>query len=130
MLLPPVFETLKANPAIPALLGTDPLRIWRLSVPETLRKPLTEDYLTWFLLTSVPINNLSDPPPADRQTVQIDCWSPEGPRNDGDKRVVTLATLVRDTLEPTVHMTAINIHDREIETRLWRISLQFDWWGR
>jgi len=127
MLLPPVYETLKANPAIKALLGDDPLRVWRVSVPETQRQPLDQPYVTWFMLTSVPINNLSDLPPADRQTVQVDCWYPGA---NGDKGVVDLATLVRDTLEQVVHMTAINIHDREIETRLWRISLQFDWWGR
>lgn len=124
MILPPVFETLKANPAVRAALGENPLRIWRITVPETMHQPLTQDYVTWFLLTSAPINNLSDLPPADRQTVQVDCWSPT------DKGVADLATLVRDTLEPVVHMTAINIHDREIDTRLWRISLQFDWWGR
>ena len=78
-------------------------------------------YLVWMLVAGVPDNNLSGLPPSDRMTVQVDCWHPT------DNGVEALATAVRDALEPHGHLTAIPMDTRDMsETRLYRISLQFD----
>lgn len=118
-MLPPIYNTLRNSSAVLALVGS---RIYRHgNAPQGVIAP----YITWTLITGTPENHLSGTPPVDRQTVQIDCWADA---DTGDKGVEALATAVRDALEPSAHMTGQPVDQRETETRLWRIALQFDWW--
>lgn len=118
-MFPPIFQTLKASSRVKDIVGTNPPRIYRhQSAPQDTTKP----YITWSLITTAPANNLSDLPPADRMPVQIDCW------HQTDTGIEMLAQAVRDAIEPYAHMTAIVIDTREVETKLYRIGLQFDWW--
>ncbi len=120
-MFPPVFQTLKASADVKAVVGTNPPRIYRHGdAPQDVARP----YITWQLVSGVPENNLSDTPPADRQTVQVDCW------HQTDAGIEILAEAVRDAIEPTAHMTATLIDAREAETKLYRVSMQFDFWGR
>lgn len=110
---------LKASTDVKNIVGTNPPRIYRhQSAPQDTSKP----YITWFAVTVEPINNLSDPPPADRVPVQVDCW------HQTDSGVETLALAVRDALEQHGHMTALVADLRETETKLFRMGLQFDLW--
>lgn len=114
-MLPPVYKQLTSSPA-GALVGN---RIYRHgSAPQDAPAP----YITWFLVTGTPENNLSDPPGIDRCTIQVDCWS----LSDSD--IEALATAVRNAIEPVAHMTSIPVDSQETDTKLYRISLQFDWW--
>ena len=118
MMLPPVFQALKASAAVKAIVGTNPPRIYRHgNAPEDASKP----YITWFVVSGVPENNLSDLPPVDRVTVQIDCC------HQTDGGIEVMAESVRDACEPSAHMTSIIFDGREIESKLYRIALQFDW---
>lgn len=118
-MFPPVFATLKASQAVKDIVGTNPPRIFRHSdAPQDVTRP----YVTWFIVSDVPENNLSDPPSGDRVTVQIDCWHPE------DKGVELLATAVRDAMELVCHMTAVIVNYRDPETKLFRVGAQFDMW--
>jgi hypothetical protein len=117
MMLPPVFQLLKASPAVKAIVGTNPPRIYRHgSAPQDTGKP----YVTWALIAGVPENNLSDPPPLDRMTVQVDCW------HQTDQGVDALASAVRDAIEPTAYMTGVILDLQEPETKLFRMAMQFD----
>jgi len=122
MILPPVFQALKASTAVKNIVGTNPPRIYRHGVaPQDVTKP----YVTWFVVTGVPENHLSGTPTTDRISVQVDCW------HQTDQGVDTLAEAVRDAAEPSAHMTGIIINEREAETKLYRIAMQFDWfWPR
>ncbi len=116
-MLPAVFQLLKASTAVKAIVGTNPPRIYRHgSAPQDVAKP----FITWTLISGVPENNLSDPVPLDRMSVQIDCWHPS------DAGIDTLATAVRDAIEPTSHMTSVVLDTRDPETKLYRMALQFD----
>jgi hypothetical protein len=118
-MLPPVFQTLKASTGVKNIVGTNPPRIYRHgSAPQDREKP----YITWFLVSGVPENTLSETPSTDRMSVQIDCW------HQTDQGVETLAQAVRDAIEPYAHMTGIVLNEREAETKLYRIALGFDWW--
>lgn len=120
-MFPPVFQTLKASADVKAIVGTNPPRIYRHGeAPQNVERP----YITWALIAGTPENNLSDPPPVDRQSVQVDCW------HQTDSGIEVLAEAVRDAIEPTAHMTGTLIDLREQETRLYRVSMQFDFWGR
>lgn len=114
-MLPPVFQTLMASP-VAGLTGG---RIYRHgSAPQNVVRP----YLTWALVSGTPENTLSELPSIDRMAVQVDCWSL------GDADVEQLAEAVRDAIEPVAHMTSMPIDSQEPDTKLYRISLQFDWW--
>lgn len=115
-MLPPVYPTIMAVPGVVALIGD---RCYRHGEAEpSVQAP----YVTYFIVTGTPENNLSDPPPIDRVGVQVDCWS------DGDEQVEQLATAVRNAMEPHAHMTSIVLNTRDLETRRYRIGMQFDWW--
>lgn len=119
--LPPIFETLRASPALVALLGDTIFRVFQHgSAPQD--SAAIRPYVTWQLVSGVPENTLSELPSIDRQSVQIDCWA------DNGAGVNQLAQLVRDTIEPNAHMTGVIADYRETDTKLYRISLQFDWW--
>lgn len=114
---PPVFQLLRANARVIEILG-DPPRVYRRGyAPQGApRAP----YVTWLVVSGIPENTLSETPSKDRMTVQIDCWA------DKDKDAEILAIAVRDALEPHAHMTGQPIDGRELETKLWRNSLDFD----
>lgn len=117
-MLPPVYRTLRDSQAVVRLVGS---RIYRHgSAPQEQARP----YLTWFLVSGTPENTLSELPSKDRATIQIDCWCGA---SDGDRQVEELATAVRDALEPVCHMTSVPSDGREPATKLWRMTLQFDW---
>jgi hypothetical protein len=115
MMLPPVFTTLKNAPDVTDIVAS---RIYRQgAAPQDTTRP----YVTWFLVTGTPENELSATPSIDRMTVQIDCW------HQTDAGVEALAVAVRDACEPLAHMTSIVVNEREPETKLYRFGLQFDW---
>lgn len=117
-MLPPIFVTLKASAAVKSMVGTNPPRIYSHGeAPQGVQDP----YITWFALPS-PENTLSEAPKVDRVGVQVDCW------HRAAAGVEALAVAVRDAIEPHAHMTATLMDQREPETRLYRISMQYDWW--
>lgn len=116
-LLPDVFGLLKASAAVTAILGTPP-KVYRHGIaPQGTAAP----YVVWLVVGADPENNLSDPPPTDRIVLQVDCWSPT------DGGVEVLAQAVRDAIEPSAHMTGIVVNEREPDTGLYRLALQFDY---
>lgn len=124
-MLPPVWNVLRASPDVVDLVGH---RIWRAGtapqdeVRSSIERGLA--YITWFVVDAPPENTLSETPKIDRNVIQVDLWC--GGR-DGEELVETLATRVRDAIEPHAHMTGRPVDERESATRLWRMALQFDW---
>lgn len=122
MMLPPIFALLKAAPAVTAIVGANPVKVYRHG---TAPQGTTAPYIVWSVISGVPENNLSDLPPVDRVTVQVDAY------HTTDQGVVDLAKAIRDAIEPHAHMTGMPVDQRETETQLFRIALQFDvWQGR
>ena len=117
-MFPPVFAALKASAAVKNIVGTNPPRIYRHgSAPQDTAKP----YLTWFIVTGTPENNLSDLPPVDRVQIQINCW------HQTDSGIELLVLAVRDAIEPLAHMVGSPVDLREPETKLYHMALTFDW---
>lgn len=122
-MLPPVFQWLKASTNVKNIVGTNPPRIWRGIAPQTADgKPMPNPYITWFAPGIAPENNLSDPPPTDRVTVQVDCW------HQTDEGIVLLATAARDAIELHCHVTNGSFDPTEPETKLRRFRMTFDAW--
>jgi hypothetical protein len=117
-MLPPIFNILKADPEVTALIGNPPRAYAHAAAPQQPVKP----YVTWTVVGGDPQNNLSDLPDSDRVAFQVDVWHTDGAGVD------PLATAVRDALEPYAHMTSILIDEREPATNLFRMAMQFDYW--
>jgi hypothetical protein len=115
-MLPPIYSTLRASAAVLAIVGNSIYR--HGAAPQGQTSP----YITWFVITATPENNLSDPPPIDLLPLQIDCWHAK------DSGVEELAKAVRDAIEPYAHMTGLPADSQEPDTKLYRMTLQFDWW--
>jgi hypothetical protein len=123
-MLPPVFQTLKASNEIKAIVGTNPPQIWKGMLPQRQQTTPQRPYITWILVGGFPELNLSDPPPADRQSVQVDCW------HLSEAGAEALGELVRDTLEAVTHVTQYDFWPQEPVTLLHRVSITADFWGR
>lgn len=117
-LLPDIFGLLKASGAVTAIIGTTP-KVYRHGIAS---QGTVAPYVVWLVVGADPENNLSDVPSVDRLVLQVDCYS------GSDGGVEALATAVRDALEPHMHLTGIPIDEREPDTGLYRIALQFDAW--
>jgi hypothetical protein len=118
-MLPNIYQILRTSNAVKAIVGTSPSRIYRHeSAPQDTTKP----YITWFIITGVPQNTLSETPNIDAISIQVDCW------HQTDAGVESMAIAVRDAMETVSHMTSIVVNEREPETKLYRIGLQFDVW--
>jgi hypothetical protein len=117
-LLPNIFGLLKAAPAVTAIIGATPKAYRHGTAPQGTVAP----YVVWTVISGDPENTLSEAPLVDRLTLQVDCY------HTTDGGIEQLAQAVRDALEPHMHLTGIPIDQREPDTGLYRIGLQFDAW--
>ena len=127
-MFPPIFTTLQDSARVRAIFGPRP-RVYRHGEAPQLPPPKAggtvpevKPYATWILASSAPENQLSGTPGHDRAGVQIDVWA------RGDAECVTAAEAIRDQMETVTHMTALRGLARDKETRLYRISMDFDYW--
>jgi len=119
-MFPLVYALLSQDSDVASLVGT---RIYRHgSAPERVEAP----YITWFVVSGVPENNLSDSPPIDDYLVQVDCWSDND--GTGDTGIETLALAVRTVLETDTHVESITADGRDPDTKRFRASLQVRFW--
>ena len=115
-MFPPIYQVLHGAADVATIVQT---RITRHgNAPQDSTRP----YVTWLLVGATPENQLSGLPGHDRCTVQIDCWHPQ------DRGVQDLAEAVRAAMEPTSHMTGLLANERDVETKLYRVAMQFDYW--
>ena len=127
-MFPPIFTTLQDSARVRDIFGARP-RVFRHGEAPQLPPPKAggtvpevKPYATWLLVSVAPENQLSGTPGHDRDGVQIDVWA------RGDAECVTAAEAIRDQMETVTHMTALRGLARDKETRLYRISMDFDYW--
>jgi hypothetical protein len=114
----PIRTTLQASPDVRAMFGLSP-RVYRFGeAPDPDR--ITLPYVVWQIITAAPENHLSGTPGIDRQSVQIDVYAAT------DSGADAAGKLVRDTLEAHGHCLEYRTPPRDPETRLYRVSLDFD----
>lgn len=115
---PPVYETLKAAPAVTALIGSgDNCRAYPFGfAPQGVQIP----YVTWTLVSGQPTNRLTGLSAADNLRVQVDCWGATG------KAALQVAEAVRTALESVSHCVSVNLSERDEETRTFRHSMDFE----
>jgi len=113
-MLPNIYQILRANADVVTAVGT---RIYRHgSAPQDVVKP----YITWFIASGIPYDNVSAAPCGDKDTIHIDCWS------DSDVGIENLAYSVRSALDSQLISNRIMLNTRETDTKLYRITLEAD----
>ena len=116
-MLPLVYQLLKDDSGVAAIVGT---RIYRHgSAPQKVQAP----YVTWFIVSGNPENELTSTPRTDRFQVQVDCWSDND--GSGDAGIEALAAAVRAALEPRGHLIGYVVNERDFDTQRYRIGIEF-----
>jgi len=113
-MLPPVYQTLRASPEVVAFVGD------RIGPHGKVGQDETRPYITWQVVSDDPHVNLSDPPPSDFTTVQIDCYHADS------KLVVDLAKAVRDALDAEMIVNRLVVDVQDFNTQLYRIGRDAD----
>lgn len=114
-MIPPVFGVIDKAPVNAIVSG----RIFGFGVaPQNTTAP----YVTWSVVSGLPINTLSDSPCGDNRRVQIDCWSLD------QQQVLDLAEAVRDEMEKVTHQLLQRGPTKELDTKLYRYQMDFSFW--
>ncbi|GAA3721134.1 DUF3168 domain-containing protein [Oceanisphaera sediminis] len=117
-MVPPIFNVCAADPAVTALLGTGPVRLFPFGeAPQGTVYP----YATWQVITGSPENYLAGRPDADGYTLQVDVYAGTG----SDARAVTRS--LRDAIEPHAYITRWGGEERDTETKAYCRSFDIDW---
>ncbi len=115
---PPIFPTCAADPAVTALLGTDPTRLYPFGeAPQDVTLP----YAVWRHVGGSPENYLGSVPDIDSSTLQVDVYAATG----SDATAVTEA--LRDAIEPVAHIVRWGDQDTDPDTGNKHISFDVDW---
>jgi len=117
----PFFEIVQADPAVQAIFGTNPCRIYPFEYAVTKGDQLTKPYATFQLSGGSPNNNLSKRPDSDIIDLQIDIYG----------RTVTetkaAANAIEEAIELDCHIMRLLTGTIEPETKLYRTSFQTQW---
>lgn len=117
-MLPPIFSVCAASPAVTALLGTGPVRLYPFGdAPQGVVYP----YATWQVITGNPENYLAGRPDTDGWTLQLDVYAATG-----SAATAAMAAL-RDAIEPHAVITRWGGTERNPDTKAYRISCDIDW---
>ena len=116
-----VYDFVKDDPSVQAVLGDDPMRFYPFGeADEEVQKPAV--YATWQIVSGLPQNKLSGRVDLDWFRVQLDVWGKV------TTEVEAAANALRAALEPRGYMVSINPEGRDPETRLYRMSFDFEFW--
>jgi Protein of unknown function (DUF3168). len=119
MSYPPVFKYAAASPAVTALLGSNPTRVYMFGMaPQNVAYP----YAVWQMVGGAPENYLTNTPNIDAFTTQIDVYATTA------NAARACAMALRDAFEPYGHVTSWRGESRDDETQSYRCSFDVDWW--
>lgn len=116
---PPAFETVSANAAVQASLGTSPCRFYLFNeAPENATKP----YAVWALTTGEPENYLESVPDIDVMTIQVEVFG------SSPSQCRAAAEDIRNAFEPVAYMISFGSESQEPDTNDYSYTMVFDWW--
>lgn len=113
-MFPPVYQALRASAAVVAIVGD------RIGAHGEVPQDTTRPYITWFVVSGEPQDQISGTPCADFDTVQIDCW------HQTDAGIRALGLAVRDAIDASGVSNRLRVNLREPETKLFRVGIEAD----
>ena len=115
---PPIFPICAADPAVRAMLGTTPTRLWPFGeAPEHAQRP----YCVWQIVGGSPEAYLGNRPDIDAFAVQFDIYA------DNSGSATAAAEAIRDAIELSAYITRWGGQSKDTETGRYRISFDTDW---
>lgn len=118
MITPPLFSVCRADSAVTALLGTDPVRLFMFGMaPQGVQRP----YATWQIVSGSPESYLAGRPDAENYVIQIDVWG-----NSTSETRQALSAIER-ALELNCYVTRYGGESQDPETMSYRSSMDIAW---
>jgi len=115
---PPIFAVCAADAGVTALLGASPTRLYPFGeAPQGVVYP----YAVWQLVGGSPENYINQRPDIDSFTVQVDVYADTG------TTARSIATALRDAIEPHAHIVRWGGESRDQDTNRYRSSFDVDW---
>ena len=115
---PPIFKVCAADPAVTALLGISPCRLYPFGeAPEGVEYP----YAVWAQISGAPENYLGDRPDMDQISLQVDVWAKTG------ASATAVAAALRNAIEGHAYITAWRGTSTDQETKSKRASFDISW---
>lgn len=110
---PKIFEMVKNDPGVIALLGSNPLRFFPFgSAPQDTNAT----YAVWQTISGNPANILKGRPKTDEWSVQVDVYGKTA------ESVRKTANAIIYAIEEQTYITSIRGEDRDPETKFYRYS--------
>lgn len=114
----PIFKVCAASPAVTALLGTGPTRLYpHGEAPEGTAKP----YVVWQVVSGSPLNYLNGQPDTDRYGLQIDVYADTATSADA------VVTAMRKAIGRYAYVTGFGVDTRDAETKNYRKGFDVSW---
>jgi hypothetical protein len=115
---PPIYATCSDDSGVQAALGTNPCRLYPFGQSvQGGSKP----YAVWQIIGGSPENYLDTIPDIDSMGVQVDVYA----TSVTDARAAAVA--LRDAIEPVAYITRWGGEMYEVETKLYRVTFDVDW---
>ena len=115
----PIFAVCAAAPAVTALLGVSPVRIYPFGeAPEGVAKP----YVVWQTIGGNPENYLAQRPDIDGFSLQIDVYGVSVTQTRDT------AKAIRNAIERHANIVRWGGDSRDPVTQSYRYSFDVDWW--
>lgn len=118
MMIAPIFKVCAASQAVIALIGSSPVRLYPFGLQDD---NVVYPYVVWQNISGSPDNYLDKRPDADSYTLQVDVYA------DTVASATSVATALRDAIEPHAYITRWGGQSRDPETKRYRYSFDVDW---
>lgn len=120
---PPIFLVCSAVPAVTAVLGVAPVRLWPFdSAPAQGDDFYALPYAVWQTVGGSPENYIDTTPDIDSHTLQVDVYDLDA------SSARAAAEALRNAIEPHAHIVSWRGESFERDTQLYRYSFDVDWW--
>ena len=118
MKYPPIFQVAAADPAVTALLGTNPTRLYLFGMaPDTP----AGTYCVWQVVNGSPESFLAGRPDAEAYGLQVDVYGTTATAARAAGHAIEYA------VELSATITSYNGETKDAETGLYRYSFDVDW---
>ena len=118
MKYPPIFQVAAADPAVKALLGVNPTRLYLFGLAPP--NP-AGTYCVWQVIRGSPENFLAGRPDAEAYSLQLDIYAASA------DEARTAGHAIEYAVELSATITGYNGESRDTETGLFRYSFDVDW---
>ncbi|MDH0745733.1 DUF3168 domain-containing protein [Pseudomonas sp. GD03842] len=114
----PIVNVCAADPAVTALLGQSPLRLYpHGDAPQNVAKP----YAVWQVVSGSPLNYANGQPDTDRYGLQVDIYA------DTPNQAEAVMVAMRKAIGRHAYITGFGVDTRDTQTKNYRKGFDVAW---